>query len=470
MAKLNRKILGLLVLILAISVVIGINLLKNPILIDAEPEGVEVTVYNSDLGVVKEYRTKFLNRGVNDVLYEGVASRIDPTSVRLKSVNSEINILEQNFKYDLVSKEKILERYIDKEISAYQIYGDNKEIITGKLLSFTGDQLVIQDSEGKIQILSSNNLLLPKLPDGLITKPALEWLVDSSEDKNHTLELSYMTSGMNWNANYIAVVNKDDSNLDMNGWVTVTNNAGTTFKDASLKLVAGDIHRASVPAYGGISDYAIAEKAITSRFAEEKLFEYHMYDLKGKTTLRNNEQKQISLLSADNVNVEKEYVYENSYGWYYGSGRTNKINVMLNFNNTEKNNLGIALPKGTVRVFKKDNSGKLQFIGEDNIDHTPKDEIIRIFVGQAFDVLGERKQMDYKAISDRVYEYVWEITLKNHKDSDIVVTVLENTGGDWEVTEETYPHVKESNNRIKWRIPVKANSESKLTYTIRYKW
>ncbi len=470
MAKLNVKILGLFILILTISAVIGITLLKNPILINTEPEGIEVTVYNSDLGVVKEYRTKFLNKGLNDVLYESVASRIDPTSVRLKSLKGEINILEQNFQYDLVSREKILERYIDKEISAYQIYGDNKEIITGKLLSFTGDHLVIQDSEGKIQILSSNNLLLPKLPEGLITKPTLEWILESSEDKNHTLELSYMTSGMGWSANYVAVVNNDDSKLDLNGWVTVTNNAGMTFKDASLKLVAGDIHRTSVPTYGGISDYTIAEKAITSQFAEEKLFEYHMYDLKGRTTLRNNEQKQISLMSADNVNAEKEYVYENSYGWYYGSGSSNKVNVMLNFNNTEKNNLGIALPKGTVRVFKKDSDGKLQFIGEDNIDHTPKDEIIRIFVGQAFDVLGERKQMDYKAISDRVNEYTWEITLKNHKDSDIVVTVLENTGGDWEIMEENYKHIKESNNRIKWMIPVKSNSESKLNYTIRYKW
>ncbi len=475
MAKLDRKILGLFVLILAISAVISVTLLKNPIKIDTEPEDVEVTVYNSDLGVIKEYRTKFLNKGPNDVLYEDVASMIDPTSVRLKSLNGEINILEQNFQYDLVSSEKILKKYIDKDISVYQIYGDKKELITGKLLSFSGGQLVIQDNEGKIQILSSNNFLLPKLPEGLITKPTLEWLLESSDDRNHTLELSYMTSGMSWKADYVVVTNKDDDRLDLNGWVTVTNNAGTTFKDASLKLVAGDVNRVQA---GGAYDESLryrAEKALPSmsQFAEESLFEYHMYDLQRKTTLRNNEQKQISLLSSKDVGVEKEYVYDDiKYWWWYGSGWSDtgekKINVMLNFENSKENNLGIPLPKGIVRVFKKDSEGKLQFIGEDSIDHTPKDETIRLFTGQAFDIIGQRKQMDFNKLPG-YYEYVWEVTLKNHKEEDITVTVIERTGGDWGIIEENYKHTKESNNKITWRVPVKADGESKLTYTIRYK-
>ncbi|MCK4429311.1 MAG: DUF4139 domain-containing protein, partial [Candidatus Aenigmarchaeota archaeon] len=269
----------------------------------------------------------------------------------------------------------------------------------------------------------------------------------------------------NWKADYVATVNNDDTKLDFNGWVTVTNNAGTTFKEASLKLVAGDVHRvhSGIPAPRDIN-YAEGKAVGGSQFKEESLFEYHMYTLQRKTTLNNNEQKQISFIDSENIGVEKEFVYENNR-WY---GSNKKVNVMLNFDNTKNNNLGIPLPKGIIRVFKKDSEEKLQFIGEDQIDHTPKDETVRIFVGQAFDVIGERTQVDYNKLSGW-YEYKWKVTLRNHKDEDIIVTVLENTGGDWEIITETYPHIKESNRKIKWKIPVKLNSESILEYTIRYK-
>ncbi len=381
--------------------------------------------------------------------------------------------MEQNFQYDLVSLEKILGKYIDKEIVAYQIYGDKKEMVEGTLLSFSGTQLIIKDKEGKIQTLSSNNLLLPELPEGLMTKPTLEWIMEVNESKSQTLELSYMTSGMAWKANYVAVTNKNDTELDLNGWVTVTNNAGATFKNTSLKLVAGDVHRARDDTLYETPYYMSTPTPKASQFEEEALFEYHMYDLQRRTTLRNNEQKQISLLEAADVKVEKEYVYDDISGWWwYDSGWSEtgekKVDVLLNFNNSEENNLGIPLPKGTVRVFKTDSEGKLQFVGEDSIDHTPKDETLSLLMGQAFDIVGERKQMDFNKLAGW-YEYLWEVNLRNHKDEDIVVTVVERTGGDWQIIDENYDHTKESNNQINWRIPVEANGESTLTYTIRYK-
>jgi hypothetical protein len=279
---------------------------------------------------------------------------------------------------------------------------------------------------------------------------------------------------MSWRADYVLVTNEDDTMLDLNGWVTVTNNAGTTFKDASLKLVAGDVNRVTAPAMDHMMrDYEGLGGASMSQFAEEGLFEYHMYDLQRKTTLKDREQKQISLMESTGVSVEKEYVYDDIRNWWwygsaYSSGGEKKIDVYLNFLNSEDNNLGIPLPAGIMRVFKKDSEGKLQFVGEDRIDHTPKDEKLEIFMGQAFDIVGERKQMDMNILS-QWYEYTWEVELRNHKDEDITVTVIERTGGDWHITVENVDHVKESNNEIKWYVPVKANDEATLTYTIRYK-
>ena len=474
--KTSKKtiVLAILALVCVVAAVNVLTSMNKPVLMNAKAEDLEVTVYNSDLGVVKEYRSNWLDEGDNTVLYEGVASHIDPTSVKLRSVNGNVEVLEQNYLYDLVNKETILQKYIDKQVTAYQIYGNNKELVEGTLLSYSGGQVILRDKDGKILILSVNDLELPELPEGLITKPTLEWLVNSKESKNQNLELSYMTSGMSWKADYVAVSNPDDSKLDLNGWVTVSNNAGTTFENASLKLVAGDVNRArQTPAPTVYSEDMNAKSAGTSQFTQEALYEYHMYDLGRKTTLRNNEEKQLSLLSASGIGVEKEYVYNDiASWWWYSSGWSDagekKVDVMLNFNNSASNNLGMPLPKGTIRIFKEDSSGKLQFIGEDSIDHTPKDETIRLLTGQAFDIVGERKQTNMQILSNW-YEYTWEVSLRNHKDQDITVTALENTAGDWEITQENYPHIKESQNTIKWKVPLKANSETKLTYTIRYK-
>ena len=473
--KILVVVIGLVISVTLIGLAAGVNPINNPIIIDSETEDLEVTIYNVDLGVVKEYRAKYLPAGRNNVLWEGVAPRIVyPTSVRLKAVDSEIEVVGPNIQYDLVRKDKILKKYIDKDIVAYLIYGDKKEMIEGTLLSYSGDQLIIRDKEGMIQIVDSNNLVLPELPEGLITKPTLAWLLNVTESRNHTLELSYITSGMTWDADYVIVTNRNDSKLDLNGWVTVTNKAGTTFKDTALKLVAGDVHLAPEE----VVEWVMAieeglEAPGASQFEEETLFEYHMYDLQRRITLKNNEQKQISLLEATDVDAKKEYVYDDIPSWWgYGKDWSDtsekKVNVTLNFNNSEENNLGIPLLKGTVRVFTNDKEGKRQFIAEDSIDHTPKDETISLFIGQAFDIVGDRKQMDFNKLANW-YEYVWAVNLRNHKDEDIVVTVVERTSGDWEITKENYNHTKVSNNEIEWHVPVKANGKSTLTYTIRYK-
>lgn len=438
---------------------------------DESDSSLEVTVYNSNLGVVKDEIQVPLIKGASVFSFEGVASAIDPTSVKLRSLDGTFQVLEQNYQYDLVSKEKILQKYIDEKIKGYSVVGDAKELVEGTLLSSSGNELVIRKDSGEIQIVRLDDLVLPALPEGLITKPTLEWLIESQDRGNKTAELSYMTSGMMWNADYILVSNEDDTKMDFNGWVTVTNNAGTTFKNAALKLVAGDVNRAYAPSVARYDLMVEESKAVGAQFAEETLFEYHMYDLQRRTTLRDREQKQISLLEAKDAGVEKEYIYENGYsywGWWRGQDNNKKVQVKLNFDNSEENGLGIPLPKGRIRVFKRDSEGKLQFVGEDSIDHTPKDETLRILVGNAFDIVGERKTLDVEDLGCK-YDVTWEITLRNHKDEDVTVTVLEHTGNwDWDITKENYKHMKESNTDIKWTIPVKKDEESKLQYTVRY--
>lgn len=438
---------------------------------DQQAGGLEVTVYNSNLGVVKDIITVPLVKGVSSYSFEGVAAAIDPTSVKLRSLDGSFEILEQNYQYDLVSKQKILQKYIDTPIKGNKIVGNQQELIEGVLLSSTGNEMIIRKDTGEIQIVRIDDLILPALPEGLITKPTLQWLIDSSGRGNKSAELSYMTSGMSWNADYILVSNEDDTMMDFNGWVTITNNAGTTFKDASLKLVAGDINRAYEPSAPVYEMMAMRSDAGDSQFVEESLFEYHMYDLQRPTTLRDKEQKQISLLEAKDSAIEKEYIYENGrtyWGWWNSQDDNRRVKVKLNFKNSAENGLGIPLPKGRIRVFKKDSQDKLQFIGEDNIDHTPKDETLRILVGNAFDIVGERKMMNVKDLGCK-YDVSWEIKLRNHKDEDITVTVLEHTGSwDWDITRENYEHTKESNTDIKWWIPVKKDAESKLEYTVRY--
>ncbi|MFH1126732.1 MAG: DUF4139 domain-containing protein [archaeon] len=338
-------------------------------------------------------------------------------------------------------------------------------------MSHSGDQVILKSPEGKILILNADEVELPALPKGLITQPTLKWLVNSAATGNHSIELSYMTGGMNWNANYVAVVDKDDKKTDLTGWVTINNNAGTTFENARLKLVAGDINRVQQAAPAPRYDYAVSnEKAGGAQFAEEQLFEYHMYTLQRPTTLMNNQQKQVTLFNAPDVSVIKEFVYDPARQYYWQSSDSTKVNVMLNLKNSEANGIGIPLPKGIVRVYKKDSEGKLQFIGEDSIDHTPKDEEIRLYLGNAFDLVGEKKQTKYTQISDRVSETSYEVKLRNHKDEDVSINVIEHPYGDWEITTESDISVKKSTTELQWTIKVPKNAEKTLTYTIRTSW
>jgi hypothetical protein len=331
---------------------------------------------------------------------------------------------------------------------------------------------------GQIVINPTNiaEMRFPDLPKNLVATPTLVWELNNSETASQNIEASYLTSGMNWRADYVLLINADDTKGDLQGWVTLTNASGATFEDARLQLVAGDVNRVQEQPrlYDAMRAGAVAKSE--AEFQEQGFFEYHMYTLQRPATIRDNETKQVSLLEAAGFDVKKEFVL-NGQRYYYagynnpGAAIKEKVGVFMQFRNAQTNKLGMPLPAGTIRLYKKDDKGNQQFIGEDKIDHTPKDEDVRVKVGDAFDIVAERKQTDYKMLaSGHVYEYAYEIKIRNHKDTPVTVIVNEPIGGDWEMVASTFEAKKTAAFAAQFNVPVAKDGEATLSYRVRVKY
>lgn len=447
--------------------------------------GVDLTVYNQNIALVKDRRALALKSGLNEVRFSDVAAQIDPTSVQFSSLTDPTGtrVIEQNYAYDIVGTQKILQKYLDQNVSLVTEDGTK---YGGKLLSGSED-IILQGDDGQVttvKLARVRDLKFPQLPGGLITKPTLIWLVNSSRDGNQDAQVTYLTNGVNWKANYVAVIDAKDTAMNLNGWVTIDNQSGATYEDARLKLVAGDVRRVTpVPAAREGAVYmAVPTKAPEPQFVEQAFFEYHLYTLQRATTIRNRETKQIEFTSAANVPINKIFVYDGArglrfYGYQitdpsYGKTSDPKVAVMIEFKNSEANKLGIPLPKGTIRVYKADADGGNQFVGEDNIDHTPKDEMIRLNIGNAFDVVGERKQTNFNKISDRVIEETYEIKLRNHKKEAVEVRVVEHLfrWSNWQILKSNQDYTKTDAQTIEFRVKVAPDAEQVVSYTVRYSW
>ncbi|MFZ1289790.1 MAG: hypothetical protein WAR79_06855 [Melioribacteraceae bacterium] len=428
---------------------------------ESNQKEIAVTVYNSNLGVIKDTRSIKLNSGVSEISITDVAQFIDPTSVHIKFDGT---VLEQNYQYDLVSLNKILQKYIDKNI---QLINENNELVEGKLISALGNQIVLEQKEGGLIMLPNTDKYrfnVGSLPQGLITKPTLVWQLNSNKSGNQDVEISYQTLGMNWHAEYVAVLNNDDTKLDLNAWVSIENNSGSTYKNAKLKLVAGDVNRVqdTRPMYKGRELDNIAMSASADQFVEKDFFEYHIYNLQRPTTLAQNETKQISLFEAQNVDAVKKYLYNSS-----GYNTNGKVNVIVEFQNKEDQELGVPMPKGKVRVYKSDGES-IEFIGEDLVDHTPKNETIKLKIGDAFDLVAEETQTDHKQITNRVYEQTFEVKLKNRKKEKVEIEVERYLGLNWEILNSSIEYKKKNAQTITFKVPVISDGETTLTYKVRY--
>jgi hypothetical protein len=447
----------------------------------ADRQSVNITVYNSNLGLVRETRRLNLPAGRVALRFADVTALIRPETVHLASLLSPtaLRILEQNYQYDLLNPAKLLDKFVGKQITlVLRRYQNNSEIfepVQATLLSNNAGQ--VWRINGNIVINPTNivEMRFPDVPKNLVATPTLVWDIESRESGMQTIEASYLTNGMNWRADYVLVVNADDTKGDIQGWVTLMNSSGATFENARLQLVAGDVNRVreetrTIDAMQ-VASFAKSE----SEFKEQGFFEYHLYTLQRPATIRDNETKQVSLLEAAGFDVTKEFVLSGQRHYYQnynnpGQPIKEKVGVFMQFRNAQQNKLGMPLPAGTIRLYKKDTTGNQQFIGEDKIDHTAKDEDVRVKVGDAFDIVAERKQTDYKVIARNVYEYAYEIKIRNHKDTAVNVIVNEPIGGDWEMVSSSFEAKKTAAFAAQFNVPVPKDGEATLSYRVRVRY
>lgn len=446
-----------------------------------DQQTVALTIYNSNIGLVKETRLVNLQQGIQVLKFMDVAGKIDSATVNLKSLvdGMSLQILEQNYEYDLASQQKLLEKFIGQKVEIAWLNPETKkeEIVEATLLSTQGgNTFQIGD---KISLGHPGRILLSRVSEGLSLQPTLFWLLENKLARPQRLEVTYLTSGINWKADYLAVLNPSDTQIELTGRVTVENRSGAIYRNAQLRLVAGDVQRVREERMmerpmPRMAAGAAAPKEAAPQFREQSLFEYHLYTLDRGTTLRDDETKQMVLFDARQVPVTKRFILQGQPQFYWSryeaKGPKQKVGIFLELANRQESHLGMPLPKGIIRVYKEDKDATLQFAGEDQIDHTAKDEKFKIKIGEAFDVVAERIQTDYKQLDPRVYEVASEVSLRNRKKDDINVLVEEPIPGDWEMLSNTHPYEKLQANLIRFHVPVGKNQEVKLRYKVRFRY
>jgi hypothetical protein len=445
--------------------------------------------------VVRQARTVDLARGRTIIRISDVPALIDPTTVSFASVTDPAGtrVIEQSFEFDLTSTRKLLEKYLEREVTIEQLKGNTVEAITGTLLS-AQEGIVIRTADGGIRTITSHaGLRMASLPGGLISKPTLVWDIATERAGSHKTRFGYQTQGITWWTDYNLTLSEENNQcrLDVGAWVTIVNQSGATFQDAKLKLVAGDVQRAQ-PQPQVAETYAMpmavrSAKADVAGFQEKSFFEYHLYTLGRPTTIANNSTKQIELFpTSRGVLCEKTLVYVGQasmgYGFHggpmldrhFGNQSNKKVDVYLRFKNREDNKLGIPLPAGKIRVSKLDSADQsLEFIGEDLIDHTPKNEAVEIKLGSAFDVVGERRQLDYRVDEKaRWLEEDIEVKIRNQKTEAANVIVKENLQRwkGWTIKSKNSEFEKIDSRTIHFPLKVAAGAEATVRYTVRYTW
>ena len=437
-----------------------------------------VTVYNSDIALVRDVRDLQLPRGTFDLRFMDIAATVNPATVHLRSLTepSRVNVVEQNYEYDLLEPDKLLRKYVGRDVILVRRRAENgqtrEEEVKARLLS-DNNAPVWQIGNEIVTGMNADHIKFPELPGNLYTHPTLIWTLDNTGGAKHRVEASYLAGKLSWNADYVLTVARDDKAADLDGWVTLVNGSGTSFRKARLQLVAGDLNRVrQVFSRLEMNAAKSADRASAAPMAQESFSDYHLYTLGRKTTINDNETKQVSMLNGTGVPVRKRYVVDGQAFYYRnaqhpGSPVKDTVQVYYQFKNEERAGLGIPMPAGVVRVYQADSKGGTQFVGEDRIQHTPKDEELNLKIGNAFDVACERNQTDFQKIAPNVYELEYEIKLRNHKATAITVEVNEPIGGSWRMVRSSHQWLKTDAWAAGFAVPVAADGTALLTYRVR---
>jgi len=459
------------------SITVDAQIIEKKTSVD-DQTNISITIYNKNLALIKDQRKVGLDKGFNQLAFRGISAKIRPETAMLRSIShsKNFNVYEQNFDYDLLTPNKLLDKYVGKQIKLATINPATGKKSVEKATVLSTHQGVVLKIANRIETNPTGQYIFDNIPENLRDQPTLVTQLNSSSSKIQQLELSYLSSGLSWKADYVAELNASDTSINLLGWVTLNNNSGANYNNANLQLVAGDVNRVTPqrhPSPREMKSFAMVADASPMR--EESLFEYHLYGLNRPTNILNNQTKQVSSLSAQSVPVNKEFVL-NGANYYYHSrqgqiGQKLKVAIFVQLENKQASGMGMPIPKGIVRVYKKDSQGNSQFIGEDRIDHTPKNEIIRLKLGNAFDITANKKQTDFSKrkhiLPNRnAFETAYQIELKNAKTSAVTVIVREPIPGDWKVLKESHPHKKITSGTAEWKIKVPAESSSILEYRV----
>ena len=437
-----------------------------------------LTVYNSDLALVRDVRNIQLPRGTFDLRFMDIAATVNPATVHIRSLTepTRLDVLEQNYEYDLLEPDKLLRKYVGRDVTLVRLVqsgGTTKqEEVKARLLSYNNAP-VWQIGNEIVTGMFTDHIRFPELPGNLYSRPTLIWSLENGGAARHRIEASYLATKLSWNADYVLTVARDDKSADVDGWVTLTNGSGTAFRHAKLQLVAGELNRVRRQFDRMEADMKMAAAApVAERMSQESFSDYHLYTLDRKTTVNNNETKQVSMLEATGFPVKKRYIVDGQSVYYRnvyrpGSPIKDPVQVFYQFKNEEKAGLGMPMPAGVVRVYQSDSKGGTHFVGEDHIDHTPKDEMLNLKIGSAFDIVSERKQTDFEKIASNVYEVEHEVVLRNHKATPVTVEVNEPIGGTWRIIRSTHEYTKTDAWAAQFNVAVPADGVATLKYRVR---
>lgn len=447
-----------------------------------DQQQVSITIYNENLALVRDLRHVPLKKGINRLAWCDVSARIRPETALLRTPEktSSIRMVEQNFDFDALTPEKLLEKYLGRSINVIYVNPvTGAETVEAATVLSVSDGVVLQFKD-RVETSVSGRIAFPDIPGSLHNHPTLSLVLDGATPGKHELELSYLTSGLSWQADYVARLDANDGQLDLSGLVTLTNHSGIAYPDAHLQLVAGDVNQVTPEPPQARTQARkmmamVADAAEYQAVKEESLSEYHLYSLPVPTTLAENQSKQITLMSATDIPVSQEFLLRGTNAYYFSrySNLDDKLKpvVLIQFKN-EGEGLGVPLPKGTIRVYQNDSRDNLQFLGEDHIDHTAKNEEVRVKLGKATDITAMRTQTDFQQLdtpSRRFTETAHQIEIHNVRQEAVTIRVQEPIPGDWMMISESQPHTKSSANLVEWLVKVPTNQKTILSYRVRIK-